>query len=66
MVQEKSPSHSHNNAMMMKTKELSIDLSQKIIDLHKTVYKYSEISKRLVVKRSRVQYVINKFALLNT
>ena len=45
----------------MKTKELSIDLRQKIIDLHKAGNSYGEVSKRLDIPKFTVQSVINKF-----
>lgn len=46
---------------MGKTKELSVDLRQKIIDFHKSGNSYGEISKRLSIPRSTVQSVIKKF-----
>ena len=48
--------------MMVKTKELSIDLRLKIIDLHKAENSYGEISKCLDIPKSIVQSVIKKFA----
>ena len=55
------PSHSQANAMMVNTKELSIDFRQKIIDLLKASNSYGEFSKHLNIPRSTVQSVIKKF-----
>ena len=46
---------------MEKTKELSIDLRQRIINFNKSENSYSTISNRLVIPRSTIQYVIKKF-----
>lgn len=51
---------------MVKTKELSVDLRQKIINFHKSKHSYGDISKRLGIPRSTVQYVIKKFKQFGT
>lgn len=51
---------------MVKTKELSIDLRKKIIDLHKSRNSYGDIARRLVIPRSTVQSVVKKFRQYGT
>ena len=45
---------------MVKTKELSVDLRQRIINLHKSGNSYSSISNQLTISRSTVHSVIIK------
>lgn len=60
------PCHSRAAITMGKTKELTVDLRQKIIDFHKEGNSYGDISARLHIPRSTVQYVIKKFAKFGT
>ena len=60
------PCHSHANAVMVKKKETSIDLRQKIVDVHKAGNSYSKISKQLEFLGSKVQSVIKKSAQFGT
>ena len=58
--------HLHANVMMMKTQQLSIDLRQKIIDLHDAGNGYGEISKRLNISKSTIRFVLKNFAQFGT
>ena len=57
--------YSYVNNTMGKTKELSIDLRQRIINFHKSGNSYSTILNLLGILRSTVQSVIKNFKQLD-
>ena len=53
--------YSYLDNIREKTKKLSVDLRQRIINLHKSVNSYSTTSNWLAIPRSTVQSVLKKF-----
>lgn len=60
------PFHSQAGVTMVKTKELSVDLREKIIEYRKAGNSYGNISARLDIPRATVQSIIKKFAEFGT
>ena len=59
------PFHSQAGATMVKTKEIIVDLREKIIEYRKVGNRYGNISERLYIPRA-VQSIIKKFAEFGT